>query len=128
MTYLRRIFAGWHLPRLPETVEVSVGGLVKTGFWLLALAWFWGIGARVDVNSVFQSEPEYVHRAQVDVCRSQGTASQRADCVTQILVSASNARFNKFAITFLPPIVLLPICGAVFRRLGKTAKRRFRVL
>jgi len=128
MIDLRRIFAGWHPPRLPETVEVSVGGLVKTRYWLLACLWFWTAGARVDVASIFESEPEYVHRTQIDMCRSHGSATQRAECVTQILVAASNARFYKFAVTFLPPILLVPLCGGVFRRLGKTASRRLRLL
>lgn len=116
------------LPRVPGKVEVPYGGLVKTGFWILAFAWFWGAGNGTNVAQVFYSGPDYVRTQQISICRSYQTPTGRSECVTRFLVGSSNDKFSRVAITFLPPLILVPICGRAVRRLGPRARRKVRIL
>lgn len=114
-------------PRLPDKVEFTYGGLIRTGFWLLAFAWFWAAGNHVHVGTVFNSGSDTVRNYQISICRSYQDPTARGECVTRYLVGASDEKFYRVAITFLPPLLLFPLCGAAIRRMGKTAARKHRI-
>lgn len=125
---VEHLLARIRFPRLPDKVELPYGGLVRTGFWLLAFAWFWTAGARTDVAKVFRNDPDYIRTQQIAICRSYRTPSARGDCVTRFLVSSSNEKFYRVAVTFLPPLLLVPLCGVTLRRMGRRAQRKLRIL
>ncbi len=123
-----RLLARLRSLRLPAHVEIAQRSLVKTGYWLLAAAWLWGMGSHTNVGDVFRGEPEYVQKSRIAMCRARPTPTERSDCVTRYLVGASNEKFYRVMVTIVPPLLLIPLCGATLRRMGKAAERKIRIL
>lgn len=113
--------------RLPAEIGIRYGRLVKAGFWALALAWMIGAGHAVEVGTIFKSQPDYVRQNLKASCRSQPTPTARAECFTRATIGFDNRKFYKVAMVLLPPLVLIPICSARLRRIGKSAERRLRI-